>query len=182
MSTLNIQVVPTYTTYTISIQDISTYDSTPTSPTLRIVAPGVDVSIPFVPETINTYNSTTLGLTPVGAETTSIPDGIYYLTYSIAPAESNYVTKTFMRTDLIQEKFDNAFMKLDMMECDLMIKKQQKVVLDSIYYFIQGSIAAANNCAVDTATKLYNQAENMLDNFIRNNCYCSGNNYVTNFY
>ena len=116
MSTLNIQVVPTYTTYTISIQDISTYDSTPTSPTIRIVTTGVDVSLPFVPDTINTFNSTSLGLTPVGAETVPLPDGIYYLTYSIAPAVSNYVTKTFMRTDLIQEKFDNAFMKLDMME------------------------------------------------------------------
>ena len=29
----------------------------------------------------------------------------------------------------LQEKFDSAFMKLDMMECDLAIKTQQKVDL-----------------------------------------------------
>lgn len=181
MSTLNIQVVPTYNTLTISIQDISTYDSTPNSPTLRIVAPGVDVSLPFVPETINTFNSTSLELTPVGSPIAALPDGVYYLTYSIAPAVDNYVTKTFMRTDLIQEKFDNAFMKLDMMQCDNAIKTQSKVDLSTINFFIQGSIAAANNSAVDVATKLYNQANRQLDYFIKNNCGCTGTNYVVNY-
>jgi uncharacterized protein YchJ len=86
-----------------------------------------------------------------------------------------------MRTDLIQEKFDNAFMKLDMMECDMAIKTQSKVQLNSIYYLIQGSIAAANNSAVVTANKLYVQADRLLNNFIRNNCGCTGNNYIVNF-
>ena len=44
------------------------------------------------------------------------------------------------------------------------------------------AIAAANNCANQRATTLYNQAKKMLDNFMRNGCQCSGNNYVTNFY
>ena len=86
-----------------------------------------------------------------------------------------------MRIDRIQEKFDEAFMRLDMMECDRAIKTQQKVELTSIYFFIQGSLAAANNCAIDEANKLYTQANNMLNNFIRNNCNCSGNNYLLNF-
>jgi hypothetical protein len=74
-------------------------------------------------------------------------------------------------------------MRLDMMQCDLAIKTQQKVTLNSIYYFIQGSIAAANNCAIFEANRLYNQANKMLDNFIKaGTCGCSGNNYVTNFY
>jgi len=180
-TTLNIQVVPTYNTYTISIQDISTYDTSPSSPTIRIVAPGVDVSLPFNINSINTFNSTTLGLTAVGVDTIPIPDGIYYLTYSIAPALTNYVNKTFMRTDLIQEKFDNAFMKLDMIQCDKAIKTQSKVDLNTIYYFIQGSIAAANNSAIDVANKLYIQADNMLNNFIRTNCGCTGTNYIVNY-
>jgi hypothetical protein len=46
---------------------------------------------------------------------------------------------------------------------------------------IQGSIAAANNCAVDTSNKLYVQADRMLNNFIKTNCGCSGNNYIINF-
>ena len=73
-------------------------------------------------------------------------------------------------------------MKLDMMECDKAIKTQSKVDLNTIYFFINGAIAAANNCALDTATKLYDQAQKMLNNFVKNNCNCSGNNYVINFY
>ncbi len=72
-------------------------------------------------------------------------------------------------------------MKLDMMECDSAIKKQSKVDLNTIYFLIQGSIAAANNCAVDTSNTLYRQASLMLDSFIKNNCGCSGNNYIINF-
>jgi hypothetical protein len=182
---LDFVVVPTYSTFTMAVADASTYPSSGSvsAPSMKIGIPGGfdSVVVPFNINDVNVYNSTILGITGIDG-TLPIPDGIYSLTYSVAPAYENYVTKTIMRVDQLQEKFDSAFMKLDMMECDLMIKKQQKVVLDSIYYFIQGSIAAANNCAVDTATKLYNQAENMLDNFIRNNCYCSGNNYVTNFY
>jgi hypothetical protein len=178
---LDIQVVPTYNTLTLSVQDISTYDTTPTSPTLRIVANQIDVSLPFTPNAINTFNSTSLGLSPVGQDTVPLPDGIYYLTYSIAPANDNYVTRTFMRTDLIQEKFDNAFMKLDMMECDKAISTQAKVDLTTINFFIQGSIAAANNSAVTEASKLYTQANQMLNNFIKNNCGCTGTNYTVNY-
>ena len=179
-TSLNIQVVPTYNTLTISIQDLSTYDSAPSAATINILAPGIDVSIPFVPNTINTFNSTSLGLTPVGT-TTPLPDGVYYLKYTIAPANVYYVNKSFMRTDLIQEKFDNAFMKLDMMECDKAIKTQSKVDLTTINFFIQGSIAAANNSAVDVASKLYIQADKMLNNFIKNNCGCTGTNYIVNY-
>ncbi len=109
-------------------------------------------------------------------------DGVYNLKYTVTPAFTYFVEKSIMRTEKIQEKFDNAFMKLDMMECDSAIRTQSKVTLNSIYYLIQGSIAAANNCAVDTATKLYIQADTMLNNFIKNNCGCSGNNYQINFH
>ena len=72
-------------------------------------------------------------------------------------------------------------MQLDMMECDRAIKTQSKVDLTSIYFFIQGAIAAANNCAIIESNKLYNQASKMLNNFMRNGCQCFGNNYIINF-
>jgi hypothetical protein len=62
-----------------------------------------------------------------------LPDGIYTLKYTVEPAYENFVVKSIMRVDRIQEKFDEAFMKLDMMECDRAIKTQQKVNLTSIY-------------------------------------------------
>jgi hypothetical protein len=185
MSTLKLEflVIPTYNTLTLGVADASTYPAPPTAPTIEFTIPGVlaPLSLPFVPNDFNIFNSTSLGLTVVGADLRPLPDGVWIIKYSVSPAFTNNVTHTIMRTDQIQEKFDNAFMKLDMMECDLAIKTQSKVQLNSIYYLIQGSIAAANNSAVVTANKLYAQADRLLNNFIRNNCGCTGNNYIVNF-
>jgi len=182
---LDILVINTFNAMTLGIADISTYPTDPpvvTAPTIEITMPGFEpVALPFIVQDFNVFNSTTLGLTPVGVSLVPLPDGVYFLKYSVAPAYLNYVDKTIMRVDQIQEKFDNAFMKLDMMECDSAIRTQAKVNLNSIWYMIQGSIAAANNCAVDTANKLYVQANNMLNTFISNNCGCTGNNYINNF-
>ena len=182
---LDILVIPTYSTLTLGIADASTYPTQPpvvTSPTIEIDVPSFGkVVLPFTVQDFNVFNSASLGLTLIGEPLQPIPDGVYTLRYSVAPAFTNFVEKTIMRIDKIQEKFDEAFMKLDMMECDRAIKTQQKVNLTSIYFFIQGSLAAANNCAIDESNKLYAQANRMLDNFIQNNCYCSGNNYNINF-
>ena len=183
---LDILVVPTYNTLTLGIADASIYPTNPpvvSSPTIEITVPGFDVvSLPFNVNDFNIFNSLSLGLTTFGQPLLPLPDGVYKLKYTVAPGYENFVEKTIIRVEQLQEKFDEAFMKLDMMECDRAIKTQQKVDLNTIYFFIQGAIAAANNCAVDTANKLYVQANNMLNNFIKSNCGCSGNNYIVNFY
>ena len=182
-TTLDILVINTYNVQTLGIADNSVYDIAITAPTIDITVPGNPVvSLPFTPNNLNIFNSTTLALTPVGEPLQPLPDGVYFLKYTIAPSTTYNVEKSIMRTAAIQEKFDSAFMKLDMMECDLAVRTQSKVTLNTIYYLIQGSIAAANNSAIDTANKLYAQANKMLDNFIKTNCGCSGNNYINNFY
>jgi hypothetical protein len=183
--TLDFLVINTYNTKTLGIADISVYDTDPpnvSAPTMQITVPGftTPVSIPFNVQDFNVYNSVILGLSSY-PNFTPLPDGVYFMKYSVAPANANFVEKNIMRTEAIQEKFDNAFMKLDMMECDSAIRTQSKVVLNSIWYLIQGSIAAANNCAIDTANKLYAQANRQLDYFIANQCGCTGNNYINNF-
>jgi hypothetical protein len=182
---LDILVVPTYNTLTLGIADASIYPTNPpvvSSPTIEITVPGFDVvSLPFNVNDFNIFNSLSLGLTTFGQPLLPLPDGVYKLRYTVAPAYENFVEKTIIRVEQLQEKFDEAFMKLDMMECDRAIKTQQKVDLNTIYFFIQGAIAAANNCAVAESNKLYNQASMMLNNFIKNNCGCSGTNYVLNF-
>ena len=184
--TLDFLVINTYNAQTLGVADTSIYDTDPpvvVAPTMTITIPGFStpVNIPFIPNDFNVYNSATLGLS-VYPTLLPLPDGIYNLKYTVTPAYTYNVEKNFMRIDQIQEKYDKAFMKLDMMECDNAIRTQSKVTLSSIYFMIQGSVAAANNCAVDTANKLYVQADRMLDNFIKNNCGCSGNNYNINFY
>ena len=182
---LDIIVVPTYNVLSLAVMDASTYPDDPplvSGATIDIDVPGFGlVSLPFMIQELNIFTSSNLGISAVGVSE-PLPDGIYKLKYSIAPSTVNFVDKTIIRVDKLQEKFDEAFMKLDMMECDRAIKTQSKVTLNTIYFFIQGAIAAANNCAEVEANKLYAQANNMLNNFIKNNCGCSGNNYQINFY
>jgi hypothetical protein len=173
---LDFLVLPTYDSKTLGIADASTYPTTPVySPTIEISVPGFDkVSLPFNRNDFTVYTSAILGITEVGDPILPLPDGVYIIRYSVSPAYINYVEKSIMRVEQLQEKFDEAFMHLDMMECDKAIKAQAKVDLNTIYFFIQGSIAAANNCAINEANKLYVTAGKMLTNFINNNCGCSG--------
>lgn len=181
MSVLDIAVVPTYNMNLLAVADGSTYSAIPVSPTIEITPPSLPkVVLPFTPSQMAIYNSTDLGIT-TGTNYLALPDGIYQFNYSIAPAYQNFVSKTVLRVDKLQEKFDKAFLNLDMMECDKAIKTQQKVELSSAYFMIQGAIAAANNCATVDAIKLYAQAEKMLKYYSDKNCGCSGNNYVINF-
>lgn len=183
---LNILILPTYSTLTLAVVDISVYDPTTPSdtpaPALEIDVPGFGIASPaFVMEETNIYNSTDLGITTAGNET-SIPDGIYCFKYTKDVFVDTSVEKSIVRVDKLQERFDEAFMRLDMMECERAIKTQAKVTLNTIYFFIQGAIAAANNCATIESQKLYMQADVMLDTFIGSNCGCSGNNYLVNFH
>lgn len=181
---LDFLITPTYSTKTIAITDISTYNEDPPeveSPSLEISIPGFDtIIIPFVPTEQNILNSTILGITDEGED--PLPDGVYIFRYSVAPASVNFVEKTIMRVERLQEKFDSAFMKLDMMQnCDTALTKQQKVSLDTIYYFIQGAIAAANNCATTEAVRLYQKADKLLYNFTERG-ECCGITFPSNFY
>ena len=182
---LDILVIPTYNVKSLGIADASIYPTDPAvvvSPTIEITPPGFNmISLPFVPEDFNIFTSSTLGITYPLDELLPLPDGVYFLKYSVFPAHIDFVERSIMRVDQIQEKFDNVFMRLDMMECDRAIKTQAKVDLNTVYFFISGAIAAANNCAIVEANKLYIQANKMLNQLVNKNCGCSGNNYLLNF-
>ena len=186
MAELNLDflVLPTYTKYSLGIADNSIYPNDPPtviSPTLEITVPGGhnSVSIVFNIQDFNVLNSTMLGITSQGKEE-ALPDGIYTIRYSVTPSYINFIEKSFMRVNQLLEKYDEAFLTLEMMQCDLSIKRQQKVTLSTINFFIQGAISAANNCAINDAVTLYKKASTMLDQFI-NNGKCCGNNFIVNY-
>lgn len=180
---LDILFTPTYSTKTIAVTDTSTYDNDPpivTNPTLEVSVPGFDtVTLDFVVNETNILTSTLLGITESGED--PLPDGVYIFRYSVDPVETNFVEKTILRVEKLQKKFDAAFMKLDLANCSDKITKQQKISLDTIYYFIQGAIAAANNCATDEAVKLYKKADSLLYNFVQRG-ECCGVTFPNNFY
>ena len=112
---LDIIVPPSYSVNILAVTDASIYPDSPpliSAPTIEIEVPNFGKKIlPFVPLDTNIFGSDTLGITEVGCQQ-KLPDGIYHLKYSIAPAYLNYVEKTIMRVDRLQEKFDNAFLQL----------------------------------------------------------------------
>jgi hypothetical protein len=177
---INILTIPTYDLNTLAVVDNSVYDGTPPSISLTINVPGFRTvtGLTFNINSVNIYDSILLGISTI---LEPLPDGNYCISYMVDGDTSPSVEKRIMRVDRLQEKFDKAFLTLDMMENDRAIKTQQKVDLMSIYFFIQGAIAAANACAVVEATKLYIQADKMLDTFKGKNCGTSGNNYIINF-
>lgn len=181
---LDIVILPTYNSYTLAVVDNSTYPTSPpsvVSPTLEIQVPGFPtVYKDFVVQTPNIFDSTDLDISEEGYEV-PLPDGLYHFKYTVNPAFTYYVEKSIFRVDLLQEKFDELFMQLDMMECDKAIKAQSKVNLNTIYFYIQGAIAAANNCANVQAEKLYEQASKMITNLLADDCGCYDNNLIINF-
>lgn len=173
---LDIIILQTYNVSNLAIADASVYpeDYIPLIPSISITPPGFNsVEKPFKANDYNVFTAADL----IGAEPctdTPLPDGIWTYKYTNNPAIDYYVEKSFMRIDKIQEKYDSAFMSLDMMECDRKIKAQAKVELSSIYFYIQGSVASANNCAIAQSQKLYEQANKMLNRFVNGGCGCSG--------
>ena len=136
---LDLLLIDTHSAKSIGISDFSQYPTgySLISPTLEITASGFSpVTISFAVNSINIFTSLNLNITCAGQELEDLPDGIYTVKYSIAPAYLHNVTRTFLRVEKIQEKFDTAFMKLDILQCDGPLRKQKEEELNSIYYFI----------------------------------------------
>lgn len=172
--TLDLLIFDTHSNTTLAIGDASTYPTgfNISTPTIEITVPSYPtVSIAFVASSVQVYNSNTLGLTTgSNCDNIALPDGLYRIKYSVYPSYLYYVEKTFLRTDRLMAKFDDVYLKLDLFECDQAIKLQQKRTLDLIEDYINGAIAAANQCANKLAIELYTKANSLIDKFLNNSC------------
>jgi hypothetical protein len=172
---LDFTIVDTHNVLTIAIADISFYPSNfaVTNPTYEITPPSfVKATVSFNEGEVLFLNSNTLNITCVSTAEllTALPDGIWKIKQSIAPAIDFNTEKSFLRTTNIEQKFGKAFLKTDLIECNQDVKIEQMKVLDEIYFYIQAAISAANQCNYILAMKLYGYANTMLDNFIRGTC------------
>jgi hypothetical protein len=164
------------------VVNASEYDSIAvTNEELMVTPPGFnEVTLPLTAPWSNIVLTTINLEMSTSVDPQRLPDGIYKFIYTVdetvaIPIVTHTVSKSIFRVDAIQEKFDSAFMTLDMMECDSQIKAQASIQLNTINFFIQGAVAAGNNCAEVQAYKLYQQADKMLDRFLSNDCGCNGN-------
>lgn len=181
---LDFTIVDTHNPLTIAIADTSFYPSnfTVTNPTYEILPPSFPkISSAFIKEEVLFLNSNNLNITCVAdpAMLTPLPDGIWTIRQSIAPAIDFNLEKSFLRTLQLEQKFGRAFLRTDLIECDQDVRVQQMKVLDQVYLYMQAAIAAANQCNYILAMKLYRYADKMLDNFIKG--ICSNENYSTPF-
>lgn len=166
----------THDSKSLLVADISSYPSpfTINSPTIEITAPGFNVkTLAFTAQGFVVYDSQSLGITcpDLDCEKIPLPDGIWYVKYSISPAYLYFVNKSFIRVNKLYEKFDKVYLKLEFMQCDEAIKWEDFETLNTIETYIQGAIAAANNCLDSLAMKLYNKASQYIDDFVNNRCY-----------
>lgn len=172
--TLDLIVLDTHSSLYLAIGDTSVYPSTfsISTPTIEITVPSYPMtSIAFVASSVQVYNSNTLGLTTGdGCDNIALPDGLYRIKYSVYPAYLYYVEKTFLRVDKLMAKWDEVYLKLDLFQCDQAIKYQEQQTLDLIEDYINGAIAASNQCLNKLAIELYTKANSLMEKFINNTC------------
>jgi len=168
---LDLNILDTHSMQSIAILDASIYPTqwNIVSPTLEIIVPGYDVfTLEFTPSSLQVYKSSMIGVSCEWCPEQDLPDGIWRFKYSIYPAYKYYVEKTFVRVDKLQAKLDKAYLTLDFTQCDEQIKREDKLMLDSVQTFLNGAIAAGNQCVEATFKSLYKKANTMLDNYINN--------------
>lgn len=167
---LNILILDTHDLQTLGIGDISFYpvDFLPVNPSISITPPSFPrVTLPFPSRSFGIFNSENLNITCNTGELTDLPDGIWTVSFSIAPANENFVEKSFLRTEALMVKFGTALLTTDLKQCNEYIKGEDMDKLDQIWYIINGAIADGNNCNGTAAMEKYRYADKLLNEFLR---------------
>lgn len=154
----------------LAVADISQF---PTG--FIVVSPTIEVTPPSFPSSLHVhsvgnvavFNTNTLNITCVEDYSLlpELPDGLWKIRITISPAHKYNMEKSFFRIDALLHKWQQALISTDIKECDQSIKKQDKLALDDIYNFMQGAIAAANECDYNRAVQLYDLAKRLLQSF-----------------
>ncbi len=166
---LDLIIIDTHSTLSIALADTSSYPTgwINTNPTIQITPPGYElVTLPFTPTSMQVYKAINLGIVCNSCGDIELPDGIWKFKYSVYPANVNYVEKSFVRIDRLQEKLDELYLNLDISECDEKIKREDKEVLSIIQDYIEGAVSAGNKCVDKLFTVYYQKATQMINQFI----------------
>lgn len=165
---LDFITLDTHSLLSLAVADTSKYELgyIPVSPTIQITPPTFEpISLAFVPNSIQVYDSSNLGISCEWCDKVKLPDGIWTIKYTNYPSTSFSVEKSFIRVDNLQAKLDEIFLRLDFMQCNSRIKKEEEELITRIQIYIDGAIASANNCAIKQANNLYCQASDLIKNF-----------------
>lgn len=169
---LDIDVTDTHNKLTIGILDISNYPTgLPVSnATLEISPPGFNRTTQiFTPRALNILNSNIAGITNscTTKQLIPLPDGIWKLRYSIKPNDTVFIERVFLRTTLLNCKYQDCFIKAYTSEKYNITNKEK--ILD-IHLLIEGAICAANEHNLELSMLLYNKASELLDFYCKSCC------------
>jgi hypothetical protein len=163
---LDLLLPDTHSLSSIAIVDNSVYPLgfTIASPVISITPPGFDIKTNvFVPNSANVFNTQSLGIVCSYCDNINLPDGIWKFKYTLAPAYKYYVEKSIGRTNLLQMKFDKAFLSLQLVECIKPTCPEDRQALDQIEIYINTAVAAGNNCLDSLFNAYYSKANSLLD-------------------
>lgn len=165
-SSLDISVIESNNTKSISILDLSMYLGIPANPKLTILLPGFTTAIElnFLPNRINTYNSNNLNLSDVSSieELKELPDGIYKITYTIGTTNKITIVRNYLRTERLQNNFNSVLLKLDLYNCENTKKKDYINKLKEIEFLLASAKANANKCNLKVAIDIYQYSQNLI--------------------
>lgn len=172
---LDLDIMETHNTKTIGILDISVYDPAIAvqGATLEVIPPGFNkIAVLFTPGALNILNSNNVGITNACSfqELLPMPDGIWQIRYSIQPADRHSFHKDFMRTTLLECRFQNAFLQSLLGAKHDVSKKIDRKKLQEVSLLIQGAIAAANKNNPGLAMDFYHQASDLLHTLTAQHC------------
>lgn len=168
MLTLDLNLLESCSLKKLVVSDDSFYGNTKVkNASMEITPPGFNkINVTFVPDSVNIYNSTLLG---ISCDYVNLPDGLYKFKYSIYPNTNNFIEKSFLRTEQLQCKYGNFLLSLHLdCKCENPSKNLSK--LKNIKTLIEGAIAASNDCNTTLAYELYNAANCQLDKLKKCKC------------
>lgn len=159
---LDFEILDSNNLKNIIFVDASTYSEEPENPILSLLLPGSNKYLiaNITPRVVNVLDSHTIGLSQALESwcPVDLPDGVYTYTYKICPYETLKITKSYLRTTLIDKDIAQIYETLSFIECckdDLTAIKKELV---DIYIFLESGKANATLGNIDKAGKDYSIA------------------------
>ena len=163
----------------LGVRDLSVYNSeiAVCEPYLVVQAPGFATAytLDFSINNFTAINSNSLGLTKASnlQGMVELPDGIYYLKYSIQPHEQVFVEYTFFRTSALRCRLQQAILTVDMSLCSnyegsINADLKQLMIADFHLRSAEANINDVKNNE-DLANKHYAKAKEIVDKIL-NGC------------
>lgn len=175
---LALELPPSNNVKVFRISDISTYAEGLATDcgTLQITPPGFNqpTTIEVLPHFNLVLNGCTLGLqqTNCGTHQNNLPDGIYWIRYSVSPNDKVYVEYNHLRMTQTLNRYYNTLCTLEMAACEPEPDvKEQLNELRLIKSFLDAAQAKVEYChELSEGMDLFLYAQKRLQKFLLKQC------------